>query len=572
MKKIFLLLLAFVLILSCSADDAANSIDQNGGEIFRSQVVTVTMSSVTLLDNEYQGTLDGAAITLTKSEDSKLLFLVPYATTIGLHDLVIPSLDNATIHYDVKNTVLSETPEVTMAPFLANLNTFSQTLDASPEAAAVQHTIDSFNAVFTNASAEDKTTMAILYKSNNAIFNDLILNDFSSVTDRTIDPNDVVTLAKHSAAVYLMAAGAIVAIAEPTKIGVVVGGVLVAVGAYKARAYFLVLLERKLNCINLSLNGLFGNNDRNATATALTFQNQVSSIIPFNTVDRGLIAADSGKTQPGAVSFFKVYNRYNYFVNKLNSIIIWVNNNIAFADFRTIPTEQLAVTNPLVNTQAGITSFSHFTFSVNHPDLVLQSVYPINGSLDIKINFVNTPATVPVESFLYYSYNDSFSSFSGKIPITVIPTFMLIGTWNLESYGGVPLGTNAVADYYVNCSPMIVRTYIAYVSETLTFNGAYSGTMTSQNSRIKTDTRVFAGSDCILTMDYPDEMTPLSSSSNVSFTLNQRTLKTVGISEDYFHDMRIISPNKIGITYHYGWEISFPLSPVFAGEFIYVRQ
>jgi len=376
---------------------------------------------------------------------------VPYSTTIGLHDLVIPIINNATIHYDVRETLLSETPEVTMAPFLVNLNSFSQALGTSPEALAIQNSIDSFNAVYDNANLADKTQMSILYKANKALFDNIILNDFSTVTGRELTTSDIVLLAKHSAAVWLMAAGAIVAIAEPTKIGVAVGSILVAVGAYKAYEYFNQLSNENLNTDILGCNGILGNNNRNTNNTFLTFQNDVTSSVTLNTMERGLITSDASKTLPGVVSFFEDYNGYNYYINKLNGIITWVNNNIIFADFSLISLEQLPTSSPQVSQIANQNIFNNITFNVTHPNLTLVSAsLQSDGQMNIKIKITGSPASLPVESFLNYSYSDEFSTFSGKLPIKVQND--PLGKWYVATYTFGPLnfGTDS-APVWTTC-------------------------------------------------------------------------------------------------------------------------
>ena len=119
MKKIYskALFIAFALItvLSCSKDDSSANIV--GGVVFRSQVVTINLPDTDLPENEYQATLGGIAVTLSKADDHKLLFGLPAASALGLKDLIIPTLGNLTIRYYVKDTVLSETAEATMEPF-----------------------------------------------------------------------------------------------------------------------------------------------------------------------------------------------------------------------------------------------------------------------------------------------------------------------------------------------------------------------------------------------------------------------------------------------------------------------
>jgi len=419
--KLVIAFIAIVFVLSCSKDDDTKApINQTGGEVFRSQIVTVDFPNTELTENEYTGTLDGAEIILTKSEENKLLFIVPYTAELGVQDLVIPNLGNATIHYEVKETVLLQTPEATMGDFIANLDTFSETLGTSTEDLGVQKILDNFDAVYEHATDDEKKQMAVLYQANKATFDDIILNDFSSISGRNPEPGDVVTLAKHSYAVYVMAAGAIVALVEPTGTGKVLGLALVGVGAYKARAYFIPLLEAKLNTITIAANTILGTNERSANAATLSFEHDVTKTVSFNVMERGLTTADASKTEETIVSFFKDYNKYNYYINKINTVIAWVNTNVPFVDFDLIALEQLPATSPQVSTPVTAAIFDKITFSVSDSNITLvTSTLSDNGQLDLKFKINGTPTTVPVESFLKYAYTDKFSTFSGKLAIEV---------------------------------------------------------------------------------------------------------------------------------------------------------
>lgn len=435
LRSMFLLVAALTVIMACSTEDAAQSdpINQDGGEVFRSQVVTVALPGVTLAENEYQATLGGEPIIMMKSEDNKLLFLVPFSTTIGMHDLVIASLNNATVHYEVQDTVLSDTPDATMAPFFDNVAAFVQTLDASPQAVSVQNSLNSFTAIYNNADATAKTQMAVLYKANKAQFDNMLLNDFSSVTGKNLTPDDVVLLAKHSYAVWAMAGGALVALYAPDPIEKAFGVGLASAGAYKAYKFFEQLAEENLNTTGLMADEIMGTNNRDAMETHITFQNDVVQNVNLSIKERPLIVSDAGKTQADAVAFFKIHTKYNFVINKVNAVITWVNANVAFADFDLIQLEVLPGSTTEVYSDVTAGTFSKINLTVTHPNLQLVSTaLQGTGALDVKIKIIGSPSSMPVESFLNYSYSDGFSTFSGKLPIKVQNE--AVGKWYVGSY------------------------------------------------------------------------------------------------------------------------------------------
>lgn len=460
-KKLTLLLtVGLLLIVSCSKEDTSKDtskdpVTQKGSDISRSQVVTVNLPNVTLSENEYQATLDGVAVTLTKSEDNKLLFLLPYSTTLGAHTLTIPSLNNTTISYNVINTLLSGTPEETMAGLFTNLNSFSASLEATPESVNVQNSIENFKKIFDNSTLADKTKTAILYKANKALFDDIILNDYSSVTGRPavtgrLKPSDIVVLAKHSYAVWVMAAGALVTIYAPEPAEKVLGVAITAVGAIKAIKFFNKLTDEQLESIRLQIGGFDGINNKLANST-LIFHDNVEKTVSLNSKDRSLIQSDENKTQTTAVSFFKVHKTYNFYAGKINGIIEWVNKNVLFANFSLVPLEVLPVTSPEVKMVVNSDAFKNIKFSVTDSNLALvSSTLESDGQLKLKIKINGTPNSFPVKSFLNYSYVDDFSSFSGKVPIEVskdCSNSTLSLTTLINGYSATALVTGGVSPY-----------------------------------------------------------------------------------------------------------------------------
>jgi hypothetical protein len=422
LKFIGLLIVAFIFAIACSKDEGSTVTEAiEGGAVFRSQVVTIDLGSTEVSDQAYDGTIAGIDVSLTKTEGNKLIFMVPFEATLGMHDLEIPSLGQ-TVRYEVKNTVLAGTADEVMDSFTTNLDAFAVTLDDSPAAVNTQNSINSFHAVYDNASAADKTRMATLYQANKVTFDNIILNDFSSITGRNanVTNDDIVLLAKHSYAVYIMAAGALVAIYAPEPVEKALGLAITAAGAYKAYQFFVLIAEDNLNTVTFSADNIMGVNNRSANNAAITFEHNIDKTIGLNSLNRKLITSDSSKTESEVVAFFTVYNKYNYLINLVNDAILWVNDHVMFADFSLIPLEQLPGSSAQVSTTVDAGTFSDINFSLNHPNLSLvSSTLQSNGQLKMKVKIVGTPSSFPIQSDLYYSYSDEFSTFTGKFPIEV---------------------------------------------------------------------------------------------------------------------------------------------------------
>jgi hypothetical protein len=193
LKNTLLLILGFTILNSCSKSDSTPSDNPVGGDAYRMQIVTIDLPNTNLASNEYHGSIGNLAVTLIKSEDHKIVFTIPSTVGLGNQTLVINDLYNMKVTYNIKDYILTDTADATIAPFQNNMNTFQATSFGNT---ATQNAITSFNQIYANASAEDKIKMATLYKVNQNLFDTIILNDFSNITGKNTSTlfDDVVLL------------------------------------------------------------------------------------------------------------------------------------------------------------------------------------------------------------------------------------------------------------------------------------------------------------------------------------------------------------------------------------------
>jgi uncharacterized protein (TIGR02145 family) len=412
LKKFALLFAgAFVLIVSCSKDETnATPIDQIGGEIYQSQVVTINLPGSAITNQSYDGTIDGIAIQLSKASNEKLTFLVPASISLGLKDLVIPELNNAVVHYDIKETVLTQTVTETLSPLFDNMLAFNQNSDGSPEALEAEATLNSFTTYFAQATEAEKIELAVIYKANKFLVDSILLGTYAG---RMADPN------ADCLAIAVLGMGASVALLiSPTGVGQLLGLGLFAVSLKQAKKCGKPLYDEYVMANNIQANDILGINNRLASSS-IQLQNDVSSTITLNVLKRKLIASDANKTQIVWVSFFSSFNLM-YLNTTLANAVIAVVNNLPFVNIAPLSRVQLPNLSANVGVVANATSFSGMQFTVNHPNLQLVSAtLQGNGQMNLKVKFVGTPTTLPVDSFLNYSYTDDYNNFSGKLPIQV---------------------------------------------------------------------------------------------------------------------------------------------------------
>ncbi len=424
LKKLALLFsISMVFITSCSKEETKTvPVDQIGGIIYQSQVVTVDLPGLVVSNQTYNGTIDGMAIQLSKASNEKLTFLVPASISLGLKDLVIPELNNAVVHYDIKETVLTQTVTETLTPLFDNVAAFTQNSDGSLEALEAEATLNSFTTYFAQASEAEKTELAVLYKANKLLFDSILLGTYAG---RLAGPNE------DCLAIAVIGMGAsITLIIAPTLVTQLAGLGLFAVSLKEAKRCGRPIYDELVMCENITVNGIEGDNNRLAS-TSILLQNNVASTTTLNLLKRKLIASDANKTQPVWVSFFSSFNLMNFNITLANAVIAVV-NNLPLLNIAPLSSVQLPNSSANVAVVANATSFSGMQFTVNHPNLQLVSAtLQGNGQMNLKVKFVGTPAPLPVDSFLNYSYSDEYTSFSGKLPIkveAVSPDEVVIGT------------------------------------------------------------------------------------------------------------------------------------------------
>lgn len=448
MKKTLKLFVAIILGLfifqSCSKGDEPTD-HPVGGDAFRMQVMTIDLPNTSLLNNEYHGSMGNTEITLTKGDEHKLLFMVPSGMVLGNQDMVINDLNNMKITYNVKDAVLPDTPDAVVSQFQNNLTTFQATGNIS-----TQKAIDSFNQVYSNATDEEKSTMASLYYVNKAVFDDIILNDYSNVSGKNCTFDGMANLLKHKVALLGVAVGVVIVVAPSlTVCEKVAGAALVVLGMYKSYEFWSEFASCKLNTLQFSIDNILGKNVNISTNSTISLNNNVARNLTFNSVDRTVIAADNDKDNSGIKLCFTYHNLYNVFAQQTNPVIQWINNNVPLANFDLIPLEIMPTSSTTILNPVNSSKYSHLALSINASNLTLvSSSLSSTGQLNLKVK-INGTATTAVNGILNYTFSDEFSTISGSFPIRVNidSDTVIIGnqTWMLK---------NLDVDHYNNGDPI----------------------------------------------------------------------------------------------------------------------
>lgn len=459
MKKLLLSIIIIIFstfLFSCSKDDTvSNSINENGGQIYRYQVVTINVGSTSLTNNVYTGTLAGTSVQLTKVADHELVFYVPETTPLGATELHINSLNNAKINYEIKDVVLTQSVDETLTPLETNFENYSNQLSTASQDIPFVQNHSTMMSYYNGLSIEEKSEVAKFYKVNKTIIDAVYNTDYSTIQGRNIDMQENRALVlRFKAALAVGMIGSAVAVAEPSNIirpiaiGVAIAGISAAVD------YHFELIDRNINIIEMKINALTGTNNRN-TNSQLSLTENVATTLPFNVNVRPIQETDSNSQQEYMKLYFATKNRLNELISNINEAILWVNNAIPFVSFDTLPLAQVSSSaNPVT---ADVTSqiMQKINFNISHSNLSLETAtLQNNGQLNLKVKFVGNPTATSISSTLNYTYNDDFSSFSGSFPIEVNEVSACESVTDIDGnvYESVTIGTQCWMKSNLNVS------------------------------------------------------------------------------------------------------------------------
>jgi hypothetical protein len=466
MKTIkFVLLLVAMAFISCSKEDTEQPLTgENGGQISRFQLVTVDFGSNTIPNDTYEGTFNKEPITLSKIDDSKLLFYVKEATPLGQTQLSIPSLNNTKIIYEVVEATLTQSPEATLQPLMEYQAQYGATLTNAPEDAPFLQNHNAFTQYFADLSDDDRIIAAKFYNTNKAIFDAVYTTNYDAIQGRMANQTQAdfdfqlyrSLIAKHAFSVFVTAAAATAAAkVRPYGVHTVVLVTVAGAGIYKSIDFYDQIITDVFRVIGVKIDNILGLNNRmaNAPNTTLTLTDNQATTLPFVVNGRNFTNTDSNVQKEYVQTFFTSKNKLNGFINDLNTAINWINNNIPLLTLSIITTVDVPATATLNSFDTNASLMQRFTFTVNHPNLSLENAtLQSDGQLNLKVKFVGNPTATTINSTLNYTYNDDFSSFSGSFPIEVnldTSTF-LVGNWNLvEIFDPATSSNTILANQYI---------------------------------------------------------------------------------------------------------------------------
>jgi hypothetical protein len=569
MKNFKFLMLFWIIgvVVSCSKDDDNNIDDVTGGEIFTYQVVTVSLPDTTLSLNTYEGRLGNENVTLIRRSENTLCFSISPLAALGSADLAIPAL-GATIHYNIKETQLTESPDAALYGFFYQLNAYEQRVGTPeiPEMETALALVSSFNAFYEGASQEEKEITAKFYKANKQLFDEIIFFATSNAqgrasafeqVERGIDLLATIVLGVAAGAGVLVAADYL-AVAQPSAFAVlkVVGALITGVALGLAAAKIRDILVAKVTAVSVKIGGIFGQNGRGATNTALQLVNDTGFTTTLNTYRRTLNTTDLHSTNTFIFKFFNSYNTYYAVISNLNGAISYINSRLPVSvpsiTVRDIPLNSEGQSEPVSQE-----IFNQLSLTISNPNLQLvTSSLDSNGQLTLKVKVVGDVPDGVINSTLNYSYTDNFSNFSGTLPIEVTheEDNPLVGHWVMVSFNGGYAPGEFEPIYNIASCPGIYAFMKTYNYENFTFNADNTFTFANE-SVLRSLNYTMNFQSCEIQNDGSDTDEISAETDSGTYTISGNNITTVGQEGPYTDAYNFITPDKIQV-----------------GEQIYVRQ
>ncbi|WP_417354184.1 leucine-rich repeat domain-containing protein [Flavobacterium sp.] len=413
------------LFVNCSKDDGPA--EEEGGEIItptevnQSQVVTIEMPAA-VSAAEYTGVFNGNTINLARVGEKNIMFQVP-SSVLGEANLIVEGL-GLNLTYTVKETVLSGTPEQELEPFFSDITAFALTIqeEETEEALLVNNVITSFNDYYDSLNEEEKQHLAIYYKANHELFNNIISGELNvagrfNTKDLTFDIDT--QLLKHQLAALALGGGAVVVWLAPDPLEKAAGALVAYIAWKKCKNYLKEMMTSKLRKVNVAFGDMLSELNK-GPQSSLSFTNGESQSLAFNIEQRDIQSGDTASENEGLHTFFASHGIFTEAVDKVNGVIEFVNDNLFFSNIDLIPVYTMPSEQQTEITGGGEAVFNALQFSVENDNITLNTSYD-DGNIVIAFT-VNNPAIVEgnfIETNLNYTFQDELNAISGSFPVIV---------------------------------------------------------------------------------------------------------------------------------------------------------
>ena len=427
-QKVFkasLLVLMVLLLGSCGSDDDQSSNAMiEGGEVSRYQLVSLEIDNIP--GEIFEGKVNENTVSIVKSDDNIISLLIDEKFEIGENILDLPSI-NKKIRFSVKNTVLSNSVDETLADLSTNFNNYAGTLsndNNTAEQTYVINAIENYNSTIQQLSPKDKELVALTYQANKEFFDNLYQtdytipksgNDFSNLTYKQLAKNWALATVGAGSATFLAVAtfSTIPIVTLPLAIAAITLWEISHDLGVEAINRTEVLYDQ-FQFDELISNPLPKNNG------ALEFISEVPRQITFKSTTRSINSSDSDNDNTTISSIFSTNSEFNKFIDKLNEVIAVV-NDIPFTDIPLIDSFNIPSQSQSEDIDVNQDIFANISFNIDNSNLNLTDVSFENDFLNMTISIIDdTDVEDFIEASINYDFQNDTNDLTGSFPVKVL--------------------------------------------------------------------------------------------------------------------------------------------------------
>lgn len=413
------------LLLQCTPENPEPTFDviePQDSHVRQGQLVLLANKALTLEDDQYPGVFGSVAITLTKSNDTTLVFMVPLGAQTGETVLKIKDLEVA-VTYEVDAVELTGTPESLITTVNETFEAALASLPAETSPAAHQ-AYGVFTQLMQNATQHEKQEFAVFYESNKEMFTALLGDNSPEGRSNTLEDCDTFKKSFIDLLVGVTATVALTYAPDPTFATKAAAAAFAIGTAYKYDKAILASISCMLTKIKVDLVKLMGVDSEGRVNSVLLFNEGAETPLTIQLGMRGLKSSDSNSTSPVIASVFSTVEKFNsQIVSKVNGLISWVNDKVPFSNIPLLKNFAVPTSAETVTADISQALSENLTFSLTDERIKITSKVFKDGkvALTLATNKVVNPAT-PISTNLSFEYKDANNQYTGQAEISFAPS------------------------------------------------------------------------------------------------------------------------------------------------------
>lgn len=430
LRKVFLLFFLTLISFGCRTESTNEENNENEPQLitaYKTQIVTESLDGVKS-GEFYKATFQGKEIECISIEDNKIAFAIPLDANLGVGNLEFTSI-NKKLLIDVKEVVLDSTPENIINTQWASFDNYTSSLEANDETELLKANIKNIKTVFENSSEAEKNIMAIFYTANKSLYNDVLMNLPAKSTFGGVDEHFIANenfLKFKTSMYYLAVCGAILWVGPDPMIRLAaVAGILICID--KAKKHGIAFMNGRMVILDSFVQD----------KSTIDFTSGNTKILNYNHNRRSVIQNDTNSSFANFIGFFSNFSNFDKHLEKINSTISWLNENIPFCNFSQVSKVFIPTSVNHTNTLVNEAYFSRTQFSVGDSKVEIENVsLNSDGKINVKLKLKDNNATEPVTTTLIAKYADDYNNISKSFNIKVNPANLLQGNWKLTQIDG----------------------------------------------------------------------------------------------------------------------------------------